>query len=142
MDGRDFLKVAKSLIAGSSEAEYRSAVSRAYYGAYNFARQLLDDWSFEVSVGSSGHGEVRNMFSNCGVQDIEVAANKLNDLHGRRIDADYLRKDDIGKQNNAKLYVGIAVDIVKTLEKCLVDPHKTTAINGIRTYRLKIKATP
>ncbi len=139
MDGREFLKFAKILISGNCEAEYRSAVSRAYYGAFNFARQLLEDWTFDVNKGPGGHGDVSNMFSNCGIQDVEKAANKLSDLHGRRIDADYLRKEDIGKKKTADFYVSIAEDIVKNFERCLDEPNKTNAIKGITSYNLKIK---
>ena len=41
MDEREFLKVALSLLAGASEADWRSAVSRAYYAAFHVARNLV-----------------------------------------------------------------------------------------------------
>lgn len=139
MDGRDFIKVAKSLIQGIEEAEYRSAVSRAYYGAFIFARQLLQSWGFYAEKGAGAHGEVRNRFANCGLSNVEKAANKLRDFHSRRIDADYLRKEDIGKKKTAGFYVKIAEDIVKDFEICTNEPERTKAIKGIKSYDLKTK---
>jgi uncharacterized protein (UPF0332 family) len=43
MNGELFLTVAAELVSGKSEAHHRSAVSRAYYGAFHAARQLLQD---------------------------------------------------------------------------------------------------
>lgn len=134
MDGREFLEVAKSLINGNKEAEYRSAVSRAYYGAYNFAVQLLESWGFHVEKGTGGHGKTRYRFSQCGVSDLKDAASKLADLHSRRIDADYLKKENVGKQKTASLYVNLGEEIVKTFELCIHDPTKTKVIEGIREY--------
>jgi hypothetical protein len=38
MDGTGFLHLAVRLSGGATEAEWRSAVSRAYYGAFHLAR--------------------------------------------------------------------------------------------------------
>ena len=42
MEGTDFLQLAIRLSAGVTEAEWRSAVSRAYYGAFHVARQFVE----------------------------------------------------------------------------------------------------
>ena len=43
MTGRDFVACAEQFAQGSSEAMFRSAVSRAYYGAFHEAVSLLHD---------------------------------------------------------------------------------------------------
>jgi uncharacterized protein (UPF0332 family) len=43
MTGRDFLALAMQLAGGGSEAEWRSATSRAYYAAFHVARELLGE---------------------------------------------------------------------------------------------------
>ena len=48
MNPRDFLDVADELIAGPSEAYWRSSVSRAYYAAFHVADQLLTQCGFVV----------------------------------------------------------------------------------------------
>lgn len=41
MNPRDFLEVANDLLSGDSEAEGRSAISRAYYAAFHVALNLF-----------------------------------------------------------------------------------------------------
>ena len=43
MAGPDFLPLAGRLVAGTTEPEWRTAVSRAYYAAFHVARRLLED---------------------------------------------------------------------------------------------------
>ncbi len=44
MRGADFLEVAKDLAKAQSEAALRSALSHAYYGLFNAAAQVLNEW--------------------------------------------------------------------------------------------------
>ena len=55
MTGADFLPLAHDLAAASSEPEWRTAVSRAYYTAFHVARQLLEDLGFRVPRADRGH---------------------------------------------------------------------------------------
>lgn len=48
MNWRDFLLVASRLAAETTEADWRTAVSRAYYAAFHVARRLLADLKFTV----------------------------------------------------------------------------------------------
>ncbi len=41
MNERDFLRLAAVLAGGAAEAEWRTAVGRAYYAAFHMARRLL-----------------------------------------------------------------------------------------------------
>ena len=54
MDGRGFLTVAEQLVVTqhADEKHFRSAVSRAYYGAFHFARDLLDRLGFPAPKNS------------------------------------------------------------------------------------------
>jgi hypothetical protein len=53
--GRDFLAIARQLASGSTEAEWRSAISRAYYATFHVARELLEDLSFAVPRADRAH---------------------------------------------------------------------------------------
>jgi hypothetical protein len=55
MTGRDFLTVAEQLAAGGTEAEWRSAISRAYYAAFHVGRELLEDLRFRVPHADRAH---------------------------------------------------------------------------------------
>ena len=48
MNWRDFVPLAARLAAGAAEADWRTAVSRAYYAAIHVARRLLSDLGFTV----------------------------------------------------------------------------------------------
>jgi hypothetical protein len=55
MTGRDFLAVARRLVAEPTEADWRTAVSRAYYAAFRVARDLLESLSFRVPRADRAH---------------------------------------------------------------------------------------
>ncbi len=55
MNWRDFLLVANRLTAGATEADWRTAVSRAYYAAFHVARRLLADLKFNVPRADRAH---------------------------------------------------------------------------------------
>jgi len=143
MDGKEFFMVAENLMEGTKEAEYRSAVSRAYYGAFLCGRQLLTDWGFTVEKESKAHGEVRQKFRACeqaGIIDVAKAASNLYDLHSARLDADYLKTKKIGEREVARRWVEIARSIIAQLEGCKNEPKKTRVIEAIKDYEAKIQA--
>ena len=53
MDARNFLTTADQLAQGATEADWRSAVSRAYYAVFHVARRLFTTCGFTVPRGSS-----------------------------------------------------------------------------------------
>jgi hypothetical protein len=48
MNWRDFLALAARLARDTTEADWRTAVSRAYYTAFHVTRQLLVDLNFTI----------------------------------------------------------------------------------------------
>jgi len=56
MTPREFLDVADEWCVGTREAEWRSAVSRAYYAAFHAAIELMDRCGFVVPKGEQAHG--------------------------------------------------------------------------------------
>jgi hypothetical protein len=55
MNWRDFLSLATRLAAATTEADWRTAVSRAYYAAFHVARRLLTDLNFTVPRADRAH---------------------------------------------------------------------------------------
>jgi uncharacterized protein (UPF0332 family) len=84
MDPRDFLVVAAEWVTASREAEWRSAVSRAYYSAFHVGRQLLNRAGFAIPEGPTGHAAVWLRLANAGQPDIVEAGNNLNVLREYR----------------------------------------------------------
>ena len=58
MDPREFSKIASALLAMKVPAANRSAISRAYYAAFNVGVEKLRDLGFNVRRGAAAHGEV------------------------------------------------------------------------------------
>jgi uncharacterized protein (UPF0332 family) len=121
MDPRDFLTVADQLATGTLEAEWRSAVSRAYYSAFHVGRQVLIQSNFAIPEGPTGHRAVWLRLANAGVPEIAEAGNSLNSLRGFRNYADY----DLGTpflEEMGVAQVGTAWDIINILDQLVATP--------------------
>jgi uncharacterized protein (UPF0332 family) len=88
----DYLVLAEDLSTDNDEAALRSAVSRAYYAAFNIARDFLSINGFVVSENkASVHHEVWNEYERRG--DTWATVYKYGDaLKKQRRDADYILK--------------------------------------------------
>src|SRR4051812_7155066 len=89
MIDRDFLPVADSLSRASTEAEWRSAISRAYYAALHNAREFLSKLQFRVPAGEQAHAYLWLRLSNTADPNSDAIGRLLRDLRGRRNNADY-----------------------------------------------------
>ena len=89
MNGRDFLTLAQTLATSGTEAAWRSAISRAYYGAFHVARELLENLRFVVPRGDQAHAYLWLRLYNCGDPQVGRAGSELNQLRGERNRADY-----------------------------------------------------
>lgn len=86
---RDLLDVADSLVTGAYEAEWRSAVSRAYYAAFHAARLLMRAGGFDVPRAEQAHAYLWLRLANSGHLDVQQAGAELNELRQARNRADY-----------------------------------------------------
>jgi uncharacterized protein (UPF0332 family) len=77
MDFRDYLTLAGTLSTGATEAEWRSASSRAYYAAFHVARRLLFGLGFYVPQADKAHGYLWLRLSNAGHTDVVRAGRQL-----------------------------------------------------------------
>jgi uncharacterized protein (UPF0332 family) len=89
MNPRTFLDVANTLVTGLTEAEWRSAISRAYYAAFHVARQVLRQCGFAVPRADQSHSYLWLRLAHAGHPDVESAGNELNSLRRARNRADY-----------------------------------------------------
>lgn len=124
MDPRDFLKFATSLLASPTPAGNRSAISRAYYAAFNVGVERLRKLGFNIRHGAAAHGEVLHCLSNAGDREIVAAAIRLSDLHSHRNRADYqLDKVDIEQLAKAHHAVQVATATVEILDRVFDGPQ-------------------
>src|SRR5262245_21874293 len=91
MTGHDFISLAGRLAASRDEAALRTAVSRAYYGAFHLAIAFLAE--IDCPVSTNDHAEPVRRLSNSGNENAITAGRMLNDLQGARIRADYKFND-------------------------------------------------
>ena len=89
MDETGFLDVANDLSTGSREADWRSAISRAYYAAFHKARRFLRHNGFDVPRAEQAHAYLWLRLSNSQHPDVVDSGQSLNDLRRTRNRADY-----------------------------------------------------
>jgi uncharacterized protein (UPF0332 family) len=134
MNPRQFLDLANDLVTGTREAEWRSAVSRAYYATFHVAGNLLRRCGFNVPRAEQAHGYLWLRLSNCGHPDLERAGDSLKDLRTERNRADYdlHQAQDEGEAVNS---VQFAEDIIRPLEEAAELPHVLQQITeAMRAY--------
>lgn len=140
MNPHDFLELANEWITGMREAEWRSAVSRAYYAAFHVACDLLRKCGFQVPRGDHAHGYVWLRLCGSGHPLIQDAGNNLN--HLRRIrnwsDYDLARFLDHG---TAFSQIQVAESIVQVLEAVATNPPVQTQItDAMKIYERDVLA--
>jgi hypothetical protein len=109
----EYLEISRSLLGleahHSEEAAHRSAVSRAYYAAYCYARNHARDREGLILTNRpSDHGLVRRHHLKKGRVDL---ASELDDLRQWRNSCDY--EDEL--EGNPKLLVAMAVQSAKDI---------------------------
>ena len=133
IDGQEFLDLAKRWSAGSSEAEWRSAVRRAYYAAFHRARRVLRELGFQVPRGDRAHAYLWRRLSNSGEAQVQTAGSDLNSLRGDRNQADY-EVDRTLSRREALLQVESASRIVQILNAAAVEPARAQVTEAMKRY--------
>jgi uncharacterized protein (UPF0332 family) len=127
MNPHEFLDLAGELATGMSEAEWRSAVSRAYYSAFHTARLLLKRLGFEVPTADRAHAYLWLRLANSGHTIVQRAGNELRDLRRKRNDADYDLERPIDELLAGE-NVSLATDVVRVLEQLPSSPASTRQV--------------
>src|SRR5262249_51250360 len=84
-----FLILAERLAQESTEAEWRTAASRAYYAAFHAAKELLAVLGFVMPRDDTAHRQVSYRLQNCGHPQVVAAGAQLDTLRKDRNRADY-----------------------------------------------------
>lgn len=139
MDPVDFISLAVQLSSSHNEADLRSAVSRAYYGAFHTACAFLTDsglrWPRKDSYAAEIHRKVRHCLSQSDNADALLAGDHLWSLRDLRNQADYDLDSTIFKTSaNAATAVRIAIEVVDALRRCRTEPAYSDARENIRKY--------
>lgn len=133
MNWRDFLLLATRSAAATTEADWRTAVSRAYYAAFHVARRLFTDLQFTVPRADRAHQYLVFRLSNSGEAAVEQAGRDLDTLRRLRNRADY---DDSPAltQPQAAAAVQVAEGIIQLLDAARQEPGRTRARDSMIVY--------
>lgn len=135
--GDDYIALATRLSdrKDAGEASYRSAVSRAYYGAFHLAGAFLSQLGFSIPRGSGAHGWIPQALIGSGQHDAAEAGRLLQDLHAERIVADYRwERRATGSQSDAKTSVQTALTIGTILAACAERARQKAIKSAISRY--------
>jgi uncharacterized protein (UPF0332 family) len=133
MNWRDFLLLASRLAAGTTEADWRTSVSRAYYAAFHIARRLFADLSFTVPRADRAHQYLVFRLTNSGESAVEQAGRDLDTLRRLRNRADYDEVPAITQAQSAAA-CRLAEDIIHVLDAARQEPGRTRMRDAMIIY--------
>lgn len=135
MNATEFISVATHLLAGQGEGRLRSAVSRAYYGAFHVARQFLFDCGVIVPIDFVAHRNVCWCLANSSEPSIAEAGRRLEALRSTRNKADYdLDTTRFSRSLYAKAQVERAIEIVDLLAPYHAEAAKLAVAPAVCAY--------
>jgi uncharacterized protein (UPF0332 family) len=140
MNGAEYIDFAAKIAATYSDAaSCRSAVSRAYYGAFHLAKSFLERIESRPPRNANAHVFVQQRLTNCGHPQAAAAGFLLADLHADRLNADYnLDKRQVESVAYARTGVETARRIQLLLEACEGDEAHDQVKAGIDAYERRI----
>lgn len=146
MDPREFISLAIRLSSSKREADLRSAVSRAYYGAFHVACELLEDCGIQLSerdlYGADVHRKVRFCLRESDNDAAGKAAEKLGSLRGERNEADYDLKSRTFDSASVAFQLRLTHEIVDAIDQCRRGPMAVEIREKIRAYARDVLRVP
>ncbi|HEX5447051.1 MAG TPA: hypothetical protein VFW87_24765 [Pirellulales bacterium] len=122
-----------------NEADLRTSVSRAYYGAFHVARQFLGDCGLHFPpkemYAAEIHKKVRYCLDASGNGDTILAGDNLRTLRNQRNEADYnLGSVEFRSPASVVAAVRLAPEIIDAIARCRTEPAFSEARAKIRIY--------
>src|SRR5436305_711275 len=133
MNWREFLALGNRLATGTTEADWRTAVSRAHYAAFHVARRLLADLNFTVPRADRAHQYLVFRLSNCGESVVEHAETDVETLQRLRNRADYDDTPAVTRPQAAAA-VRLAEVIIQVLAAARPEPTRTRVRDAMIVY--------
>ena len=139
MEGKSFLEVAQKLAQMRTEPALRSAISRAYYAAYNCSIQLVGQLGFQFGKDAPAHEKIYQYLRNTGLTEMTTAADDLKFLRLRRNRADYaMESNDFQNHIACQFDLVRAQAIITQIGKYSKEPLRAQLRDGLRIYQAKI----
>jgi uncharacterized protein (UPF0332 family) len=134
MRGREFYELAEHLAQGSRPSELRSAVSRAYYGAFHVAREFVDaECRINLPTDASVHKKLQELFDACSPHVLNTIGRRLTSLREARNYADYkLTHLPSSRKANAITHLQIANQLIYAIEVDLANADRALIVDEVR----------
>ena len=137
MNGADFIEFAGKLAANpsASPAACRTAISRAYYGAFHSTLSFLQIVGLDAPRGHKLHFD----FLESGQPEAFQVGELLSELQSRRVQADYeMGNTRIETVVQARLNAERAFKLLSLLRGLEQEPARSKVKAGIEAYRQRI----
>jgi len=129
MQGREFLKPARTLVNQTAEADWRGAAVHAYYALFLECREALVRWGRPVVGWQNVHPTVRLKFTYATAPDLKHLSNYLDNLLDLRTHASYdLRPQSrFSTATDARNAIQTALDGIALLDAIEADARRRAA---------------
>jgi uncharacterized protein (UPF0332 family) len=136
MKAEDFLAVAMEWQKGTREAEWRSAVSRAYYAAFHFALATVTSYGVHFGKSSAAHDKLAMCLQHSGNLEVSDAGAKLHSLRRIRNNADYdLQSPAFSSPKAAETQTAFAKEVIAAVAGIQADQQ---IVASIKTYAKEV----
>lgn len=143
MTSSDFLNLAVRLSNSSHEADLRTSVSRAYYGAYHAVLEFLRSCGVNLPPSPDSHKKVRWFLDEAGYAAASLASRHLDSLRTDRNEADYdLLSHRFRTRSDVAMSVQGAKDVVDALALCATGDGGSSLRENVRKYATDVLKIP
>jgi hypothetical protein len=133
MLGTEFQDTAERLARGTTEADWRSAMSRGYYAAFHFFREFLASQGIGLGKAASAHATLYMGLLNCGFPQVAALGRDVDTLREERTWADYRLTLAVVQPDADRVTQGSA-RVVRDFQALLTTLGADKIADGVRTY--------
>ena len=141
MQANEFQDTAERLVQGTTEGDWRSAMSRAYYAVFHFFLDFFLANGLDLGGGANAHSNLYLGLHNCGQPSISPLGNRVDSLRRARVLADYNLNATVN-QTTAMKTVQRARDVVNDFQNALSAVAAADIVDGARNYLQGIGRLP
>ncbi|MCI0376932.1 MAG: HEPN domain-containing protein [Gemmataceae bacterium] len=137
----EFLTTAERLFQGTTEADWRSAVSQAYYAVFHFYRDFFLARGLNLGRSGQSHFNLYVGLLHCGLSAAARFGSRVDDLRSERTDADYDLNQSF-TQSLAGTAVGNAKKLVNDFQTLLTTVPAAQIVAGAKKHLQTIGRVP
>lgn len=141
MQYTEFLDTAARLARGSSEGDWRSSASRAYYAAFHFFREFLRSHKIDVGKSGQAHFDLCRGLANCGHPRVARIGIRLELLRDIRVAADYELHQTVARPD-AQAAAQEGRNIIIDFQAAVASISPADVADGVRRYLQSIGHLP